>query len=365
MIASLFTGFSRLVPATGRLPIGIDIGTHRVKAVQVERRPDGVTRIVAATSRPRAAGAFTADEAAAVTEALRSASFQTRSAVVAAAPADALVSSLELPPRSSNAPLDQLARMEVARNTRMTPDAFELAWWELPQGGRNARTTRALAVAVAHDKANTLLDAVESAGLDVAALDLEPAALVRACRAALAPDGITAVLDLGAGPASLTFVLREIPTFYRRLPELSIGALLADLGQRLSIERDVAEFLLAEIGVEHDAGRVRTRDGEAVELPDEGRRIVSGFADAMVRELTLSFDYAAHMYPDSAVSRLLLVGGGAATAGLLQRLAQSLPVDVRRASPTELIECDAGLQATCSSPAFTLALGLALHGEGS
>lgn len=365
MIASFFTGLCRLSgPSTARQTIGIDIGTHSVKSVQVERTADGLPRIVAATSRRRsAAGAVAADEMAAIADAHKSAGFTARTAVIAAPPADALIATLDLPPRSSNAPLDQLARMELARNARLAPDAFEMAWWELPQSGRGNRITRAMAVAVAHAKSDPLLDAVESAGLEIAALDLDPAALVRGCEPALSPQGVTAILDLGAGPASLTFVLQNVTTFHRRLQEVSVGALLAELCRRLSIEHDVAEFLLGEIGVGGEKNRVRTQDGEAVELPDEGRRVVAGFVESMIRELALSFDYAAHIYPDSAVDRLLLVGGGAAMAGLPQRLGASLPVQVRCAAPVELAACDPGLLAACASPAFTLALGLALHHE--
>ncbi|MDB5295950.1 MAG: hypothetical protein JWO31_1933, partial [Phycisphaerales bacterium] len=106
------------------LPIGIDVGTRAVRAIQVagETGPGGRPRIVAALARPRqGTGPMSVGETAALVAALTAAGFVGRAAVLAAAPADTMVGPLELPPRASGAPLDQLARMELARNFRCAP----------------------------------------------------------------------------------------------------------------------------------------------------------------------------------------------------------------------------------------------------
>ncbi len=361
MFTSFFTGFARLSSAkVARQAIGIDAGSASIKAIQVELAASGTGKVVAALSRPRAAsGPLSADEALGLAEALRGVGFVGEDCVLAASPADAVLGTIELPPRSSNAPLDQLARMEMARNAKLAPDAFELAWWELPHGVRAGRGTHAMAAAVPHNKSDVILDAVESAGLDPVSLDLEPAAMARACVTASAPAGITAILDLGAGPATLNFVHQGTLTFNRRMPEVVVGLLSAEFAKRLAIEPDVAEFLLTEVGV--GAGTATTGDGEPVELPDEGRRLLNGFVDTLTKELSLSFDYAGHLYPDAPVSRLLLVGGGAAIGGLADRLTGALSVQARRVAPSDVIACEPALLSICSSPAMTLALGLAVR----
>jgi type IV pilus assembly protein PilM len=344
------------------MAFGVDVGSHFIKAIQVERTEEGGCKVVAATSRPRTSiGPITEAEASELAEGLRAAGFTGRTCVLVAPSADTLVGTLELPPRSSNAPLDQLARMEMARNFRCPPDSFELAWWELPAGARPARGLSAMGVAIPHSKADPLLDTFEAARFDIAAMDVDPSALVRACSKMLATNGLTAIFDLGWAPASLTLIHRGVVTFSRKLTEVSLGALQDELCRRLSIESDVTEFLLAEIGVRTGSTAVNTQHGEAVELPDEGRRLVATFAETIVRELSLSFDYAAHLYPDSPVSKLLLVGGGAKLGGLQERLAAALSVDVELASPATLAECDPGLLSICASPAMTLALGLAMR----
>lgn len=358
--------------AAGRTAVGIDVGSRAVKAVQLERPtgPDGRPRVVAATVRPRVGdGPLRADEAAAVAEGLVASGFL-GDRVVLAAPGDALmVGPLELPPRGTQAPLDQLARMEVARNFRCPPESFELAWWEVPAGGRGGRGTQALAVAMPHAGADALLDAVERPGLTVAALDAGPVALVRACRPALAGKGITAVLDLGWGPATLSLVYQGVLTFGRRIPEGAFGPLQGSLGTALGVEPDVAAYLLAEVGLTGraadgpvDAGGPGSDDeADPVEMPADGGRLLAGFVDTLARELLLSFAYAGHQYPDAAVAELLLVGGGAGLAGLAPLLASTLGVEVRAVAPADVAECEPSLRGVCSSPALTLALGLAMR----
>src|SRR5688572_9762504 len=125
MFASFFASFGRLPGrATTRMSIGIDVGSKSIKAVQAERLADGTAKVVAAMSRPRdAIGPTTAAESADLVDSVRSSGFTGSATAIAAPPIDAIVSTIELPPRSSNAPLDQLARMEMSRNIRAMPDS--------------------------------------------------------------------------------------------------------------------------------------------------------------------------------------------------------------------------------------------------
>jgi Tfp pilus assembly PilM family ATPase len=366
---------------SSRTAIGIDAGSRSFKAVQLQRMRGGEARVVAAAVRPRAveatshsnsSGAGNATSSAPVTPAVSSAeaielanalgaSGFSGNRLVLSAPADAvLISQLELPPKSSQAPLDQLARMEVARNFRCAPDSFELAWWDMPAGMRGGRGTEAMSVSLPHAKAESLLDAFENPGLEVDAVETQQAAIFRACKSVLLERGVTAILDLGWGPATLAFSLQEKLTFSRRIPEGAIGLLHGSLCKTLSIEADVADYLLAEVGV-HESAIQAGDESQRVEMPDEGIRLITTFADTLVKELSLSFSYATHQYPDHAVGKLLLVGGGAAMSGLAHRLSGALGVDVVPVAPADIAICDPSLLGLCSSPGMTLALGLAMR----
>jgi Tfp pilus assembly PilM family ATPase len=356
---------------SSRTAVGIDAGTRSFKALQLERTRAGKARVVAAAVKPRipvdgalSAGAVSSNESDALALALSSAGFSGQR-IVLAAPSDAvLVTPLELPPRSSNAPLDQLARMEIARNFRCAPDSFEMSWWEMPAGMRGGRGTEALAVAFPHARADSLLDAFEHPGLEVEAIETEQTAIIRACKPMLAENDVTAILDLGWGPATLGFIHHQTLTFSRRIPEGAIAPLHANLCKTLSVDADVVDYLLGEVGVAIAAPGGEAHSGErneAVEMPDEGARLVATFAETLVKELFLSFSYATHQYPDTAVSKLLLVGGGAGMAGLAARLASTLGVEVTKVAPADVTECDSSLLGVCASPAMTLALGLAMR----
>jgi Tfp pilus assembly PilM family ATPase len=81
----------------------------------------------------------------------------------------------------------------------------------------------------------------------------------------------------------------------------------------------------------------------------------------MADDVQASFAYAAHRY-SSAVTDLLLVGGGADVAGVAQHLARRLGLKVRVLTPTDLAECPASLVGKCRSAALSPAVGLALYG---
>ena len=112
-------GFSR----DSRSPIGIDIGTRRIKAMQLDRAG---TRICAAAimQRLESAAVPSSHEVARLAATLDRTGFA-GNRIVLAVPPDMLISDvLELP--KSAVQLEQLARMEVARAHRCAPDAVEV-----------------------------------------------------------------------------------------------------------------------------------------------------------------------------------------------------------------------------------------------
>ena len=196
----------------------------------------------------------------------------------------------------------------------------------------------------------------EKRGLEITAIDAEPLALARACTPALAATGMTAILDMSWGPASLSLIHQGIVTFNRRIPDGAMGPLHASLGTTLGLEHDVIEYLLDE-----ESSGTATSNEQSAPMPDVGSRLISSFVDAVVKELSLSFNYASNQYPHAEVSKLLLVGGGASMKDLATCLAALLKIEVVRVSPAELAACEPAMLSLCASPAMTLAFGLALR----
>jgi Tfp pilus assembly PilM family ATPase len=374
-----------------RSAIGLDIGARRIKAVQLEplgaSTDDGVPaawRVTAATTFNRTAPGqpISADEAARVCDTLDRLGFAgTR--VVMAAPADKLIVGMLELPKAGGIPLTQIARVELARTSKSAPDSFEMGCWELPVPARAGKTVQVMAVGYPHAEAAQFLDVIESAGLDVTVLDVRSCAIARACASAVAPQpGITALLDVGWSSASLVLVYSGMVVYVRALGEAGISRLYESLAKRLKLDAEVVDYVLGELGLRDPAtvaavaapADVSTtdsnpREAEAaiadvrLELPSDARSQLTNYADALVRELLVSFSYVARQYTDASVTRLLLMGAGAPIPGLAEHLSKELGLETRLVAPKDLAECPSPLLETCSSPELTPALGLAQFPE--
>ncbi len=348
----------RIVGKQRRSAIGLDLGARRVKAVQLEAAPDAAKgwRVAAAACVNRAAPGtpFDHTELARITDTLDRLCF-VGNRVVLAAPSDKLITGMLELPRTGQISLEQIARVELARTSKISPDAFEMGCWELPAQAKATKAAHVMAVGYAHAEAAKLLDLVESAGLDVAAVDVRPCALARACAGVIAPPpGITALLDLGWSSSSVVLVHMGMVVYVRDLCEAGMNRVYDDLAARLKLEPELVDYLFSEVGLREAA---ESRDGPA--LPSEARGILSNYADGLVRDLLASFAYVARQYTDSSVSRLLLTGSGATVPGLAEHLTRELGQETTAVAPKDLIECAPAFLEVCSSPELTPAIGLA------
>ena len=135
-------------------PIGVDVGSRHVKAVQLAPRGEG-WRVLAAASFPRAAAKqpFDANDAGRLCDVLDRQGFTGRDVVVGLSQDRLLTSMLELPPSAPGVPIEQIARMELARVHQRDASSFEFAQWEVPPPARAPRSMHVMAVACAHEPA--------------------------------------------------------------------------------------------------------------------------------------------------------------------------------------------------------------------
>ncbi len=342
---------------THRSPIGLDVGHRRVKAVQLRKVGAG-WRIEAAAILPRRHPnePLGAEEAAWLHEVLDRQGF-IGSRLVTTAPAQGVVTNvLELPPRTSNAPLEQIARMEMARLQRCEPDKFELAVWDLPAPARGGGVSHVMAAACTHEAADLLLDDLQSAGWQVLAFDVPSWALARALSLWSTGAAMTPVLDIGAQQSEFILLHEGVVAYERRLPDLGLEPLF----QGLSREHD-----LDDEGVEHWLTAIGLQPAEPAKLPGaaaslEKNRLVSGLISRLAHELQVSLSFVMHRYPEAAIKRLALIGGGAAIPGLAPRLGpQSIEASLVRLE--DLVPCASGVGEARTSPAALIALGLAMY----
>lgn len=356
---------------TSRSPIGLDIGSRFIKAAQLSAGRDdaGCPRLEAALilERDTPGQPFTNGEAHRLRAILERRGFKGRQ-IAATVPGDALMTSiLNLPPRDSEAPLDAIAAAELARTHRQEADALEVAFWDLPQSDNpiSAATrkpgTTVMAVGCRHEHANALLDALESPGFDVLALDLEGWALSRAIAPLLdSQHPLTALIDIGWRGVNFVLLYEQAVVYERMLGGTGIQALTDLIHREQPFSQAVIDYLLANVGFNTDRENIPSEDSR---LADTLRSPLDQHFEGLTQELQLSLGYAAHQYPHASLGSLLLCGGGAMVHSLDAYLASQLEIPTRVVTPTTICALPArGLALDESEQAaLTTAIGMALY----
>jgi Tfp pilus assembly PilM family ATPase len=300
----------------------------------------------------RQPGEFNADEASRLADVMERQGFSSRTVAISA-PADHLLcSTLELPPVSEHAPMDQIARAEAARVHRLQAVPFELSYWPLPGNGRGARSSSAFSVTLPHKQSMQIVDSLAAAGFDIAVIDGWMFSALRACfRLAAEAPKLTAIIDVGWNAMRLVLTIGSTIIAVREVAEAGLVKLLPRLCDELKVERDTIEqaFETAE-----------TLDA----LPPELAKEFEAHLDLMMTEINTSFTYAQQESADS-VGRVLLIGAAAGSAILQNRLKTAVDVPVTAISPQRMLPVAPELFQKLQQTSYTLAMGAAQHPEAA
>lgn len=339
-------------------PIGLDVGTRSIKAVQVRHTKAGpvIARAASIPRAPDAASCPSSSEAERVMSALWRLDFQANRIVLAIPREHLLGAVMELPPRTSGAPLSVIARQELARSSKANAAALEMVWWELPGGARASEGTHVMALGCRHSDAEALMDAFEMGGAEVVAIDAATLATVRALAPLLAPDPeVTAIADLSWSSSELIIVQGDTIVYERSIKELGLAALVSVLKAKLSIDEDAAMYTLRHVGC------VRATEGQLDHAhANRARAIICAHIDAVTEELRMSIGYAGRRFGTTQASALL-TGGLATLPGAVQRMIAHAETPLRHARVADLYTVDDHCQRACDDAAMLTALGLALH----
>lgn len=341
------------------MPLGVDVGRRRIKAVQLARSVAGWrVEAAAVVHRLRPDLPLDREEARRLRAALREAGLHGRR-IILAAPGDKVHTGIiELPPRRSGAPLEQLARAEFARIHKWQAQSFEMTCWDLPAPARATNSTFVMAAACTHDDANELLDVFEHEGFDVRGLDAPVSAVARACRPLLQDaEGIAAILDLGWSSSRLVMLYRGVVAYDRALPRSGVAGLVKQIAEPSALDAGAVESAL----VRADPDGAWAADEAGGPLPAGARGALESYFEHLVAEMRIPVSYLVNQYPDAEMGRLLLVGGGSELPGLKALLASKLPFKVRTVRAADLGDCSPAIDAECG-PSLAAAIGLAQHG---
>lgn len=270
-------------------------------------------------------------------DSISAAGFEGGGVVLGAPSATLLVQALELPPRSSGAPIDAIATAELARAGRFESQTIEAAVWDTPGGSRGGASS-VLAMGLDHASASELLNLFQATTLEVIAIDAASAALGRTpegCRA-----GAHAFVDLGWDDTVISIVLNGLPIYQRRLDDGVLSAAYADIMSRDQVSMHAIDAVLMP-SVTADAELAALRAAILVGWRGSVARVI----DPLMTELERSLAYTSHRFASSPLLSVNICGEGASLPGLLERLQARLPT-----VPVAL----------CADAAFAVARGLSM-----
>lgn len=338
--------------------IGLDIGTTRVRAVEVQQGR-GAPTVLRYAEAPLPLGAVQDGEVAepeGVVQALRSiwasARFSHRDVVLGVGNQRVLVRNLDLPWM----PMPQLRASLPYQVQDTLPVAVEDALLDFyPTSEHQAptgRTVHGLLVAATRDTVQSNISAAESAGLRPLMVDLNGFALARAQMLGDLSTRIVALVDIGARITNIVVTHHGVPRLVRTLP--TGGQHITDaVASELRISSHEAEAIKRQVGVGYAVGSDLQPAAE----------VVNHVTQNLVEAIRNTIVYYASNNPGAAAELVILTGGGSYLNGLGQYLASASRLTVSLAdlfsglsvAKTAQLDPLRGVEST-----FAIPLGLAL-----
>jgi type IV pilus assembly protein PilM len=328
-----------------RTVVSLDVGSSGVRAAQFSLRGKScrLDRYAVAALEPGIVAAGVVADPAALAKALKElwavGKFTSKDVVFGLANDRILVRQLDLD-WMEPADFRKALAYSVADQIPMSVDDANLDYHVLEEIPASAelgleRALRVLLVAAGRDMVESFTTALTEAGLHPIKAELAPFALIRvAC-----PDGpvpvvdettAEAIVDIGADTLTVVVHAGGQPRFVRTVGKLGGRFITGELQQKFGWTYEEAEAAKARYGLP----RQRPAGDDLVALEHPAQQAIAERVNAVVAEIrtTLNFFLSAST-GITRLSRIVLTGGGARLAGLPDRLAEGLHVEVAELLP--------------------------------
>jgi type IV pilus assembly protein PilM len=335
----------------GVIPIGLDIGSSSIRAVEVKRAKDeySLSNFGQVPLPPGTVTGGVVQDSVAVASALKqlwaACKFGTKHVSLGVTNPQLVVREMSV----ANLPAKEMHQALPFQVKDALPLAVErvlLDFYPLEEPGANP-TVRGLLIAMPKDAVMTAVKAAEDAGLHVDAVDLASFALLRS--ASRLDAQVEAIVDVGAEVTSVVVHADGEPLIVRTVPRGG-NEITETMATRLGVPPAEAEAMKCRFGLQGD-GNPATADAAI----DAVRPLVS--------ELRSSFTYLASGERQKQVTRVALCGGSALMPGLAEYLQSQLNLRVMYAdSASRLRDTRKGRERGFDSfvPSAAVSIGLTL-----
>ncbi|HIF98681.1 MAG TPA: type IV pilus assembly protein PilM [Myxococcales bacterium] len=354
------------LPGFGKKSVlGLDIGSGSVKAVEIDikGKEKGFELLgLGVAPMPHEAivqGAFLNSSAivGAIQEAVDTSGIKTRDAVVAVSGHSVIVKKVSLS-RMSSEELESQIQWEAEQYIPFDVNEVNLEF-QILDTSDDPDTMDVLLVAAKKDLIDDYVQVMVEAGLNPVAVDVASFALANAFEINQAPDpqGVVALVNIGAHVANINVLQNGVPAFTR---DITTG------GNQYTQEIQKA----LSVGFE-EAERVKLGDGSADQnqamVPQEVENAMRAVTDTVVGEISRSLDFFAATTESGRIERVMLSGGGSRVVGLSRAFQERSGFEVEmlnplsRALPGKTYEASF-LQET--APSLAVGIGLAARRSG-
>jgi len=320
-------------------PIGLDIGSHSIKMIQLAMRNDrpvvqAAHKILIAPSIRGDEGAFTDYAASSIKSALRSEGFVGRD-VVCSLPNDILkITSHRL---LASDDVEQALQKEVQKRFEIEPDngVIDYLFTGTVQSGEDTRDEYIL-FAAENEHIKKYIDIIEAADLNLVALEPLPCALFRnferLYRREADKDRTMVLIDIGNSFTTVVFVRSDQINFVK---QIHIGGCDFDeeICKRLDVSIEQAGQLHNALLKSWNKNNSQNADSDEICQLDHSTRkslvdSISSVSEQIANEISICFRYYTVTFRGKRVEQALVSGGQAHENILLNVLKRQLITSV-------------------------------------
>lgn len=336
--------------------VGIDFGTHSVKAVELKDITTSSPKLVNFGSQTTPKGVINSEEkkdqkvlADLLKKLYKDSNIKNRTAVVALPEFSVFTRFLEFPGVKKEE-LKDAVFYEAKQYIPVPIEEVRMSY--VPIGFNEAKNApRVLLVAAPLKIIETYRNIIEMAGLELVAIETESVALGRAMYRATKQKHVV-MLDFGANSTDMSIMLDGFLVFSQ---SISIGSdsLTQSVVNKFNFDYQQAEEYKRNYGV----------------IPNvlEGKiyEVLSPILDSIMLEVSRGIEFYKNKTLSPAPTEYLLTGDGALLPGLAEYISKVLHVNATIANPWEGISVDQKFQdiISKSGPSYSIAIGLALKDE--
>jgi type IV pilus assembly protein PilM len=339
--------------------VGLDIGSHTVKAVELELQSNRSHRLVNwGISAPLAEAIVDGEimDRQLVTDAisnlLESRGIRSRNVVAAVSGRAVIVKKITMN-RLSAEDAQQAVYWEAEQHVPYDINDVSLDFEILGAAPNDPKQMQVLLVAAKKDMVLSFSDLIREAGLQPLIVDVDSFAAQNALAANydFATEDVIAILNIGSEITNINITQGGVPYFTKDL----------QVGGDAFIEGAQRKFNLSQAEA---AAAVRGESGSGIEIQPVIEQACEGVATALERAQA----YLRTAGEAGPISRIMLCGGSAMTPGVSEFLNRRFGVPADIANPLQRIAYDpalfAGQDVMKVAPLLTVGIGLALRRLG-